>query len=190
MGSCPARHSIDVLADIQMRTLFSTRWLAREERSTIWPAEFVCGYLRYCIRRFWRCSSGDDPERTELLIRLAMLNCTEPRIPRPSFRSRTSALRRAATCARRLTGPMRSRPGAASRHLGGRTLSRLSASETHSASRAVPARTDRGRNRAAFVDGNISVKQLAFDLGYASFPAFARVSQVPAKTPTEFAEKQ
>jgi AraC-like DNA-binding protein len=37
----------------------------------------------------------------------------------------------------------------------------------------------------------VSVKQLAADLGYASFPAFSHAfRQVTGKTPTEFAEEK
>jgi AraC-like DNA-binding protein len=39
------------------------------------------------------------------------------------------------------------------------------------------------------MEGNVSVKQLASDLGYASVPAFSHAfRQVTGKTPTEFAE--
>ena len=38
------------------------------------------------------------------------------------------------------------------------------------------------------MDANVSVKQLASDLGYASFPAFSHAfRQVTGKTPTKFA---
>ena len=41
------------------------------------------------------------------------------------------------------------------------------------------------------MEANVSVKQLASDLGYASVPAFSHAfRQVTGKTPTEFAEKK
>ena len=41
------------------------------------------------------------------------------------------------------------------------------------------------------MDANVSVKQLASDLGYASVPAFSHAfRQVTGKTPTEFSEKE
>ena len=55
----PARleHSIDVLADIQMRTLyFDLKWLAREHRSAVSMPNSWCGYRGCCTNRFWRCS--------------------------------------------------------------------------------------------------------------------------------------
>ena len=73
----PARleHSIDVLADIQMRTLyFDLAWLAREERSASLEAEFVVRVsplLHQAILALF--DDSDDPDRTALLIKLAML---------------------------------------------------------------------------------------------------------------------
>src|ERR1700712_2255117 len=68
-------HSIDVLADIQMRTLyFDLAWLAREERSESLAAEFVVRVsplLHQAILALF-----DDhitAERTALLVKLAML---------------------------------------------------------------------------------------------------------------------
>src|SRR3954451_19003982 len=73
----PARlpHAIDVLADIEMRTLyFDLDWLAREQRSTSLGAEFVVRVSRLLhqaiLALFDNC---DDAGRTELLVKLAML---------------------------------------------------------------------------------------------------------------------
>jgi transcriptional regulator GlxA family with amidase domain len=71
-----------------------------------------------------------------------------------------------------------------------RTLSRLFASETQLSFKSW---CQRARIAAAIeklsVDANLSVKQLAADLGYASVPAFSHAfRQVTGKTPTEFAE--
>src|SRR5476651_377245 len=73
----PARleHSIDVLADIEMRTLyFDLGWLAREHRSASLDAEFVVRVsrlLHQAILALFDCRN--HPDRTELLVRLAML---------------------------------------------------------------------------------------------------------------------
>src|SRR5262245_29674709 len=73
----PARleHAIDVLADIQMRTLyFDLAWLAREQRSASLESEFVVRVsplLHQAILALF--DNSDEPERTELLIRLAMM---------------------------------------------------------------------------------------------------------------------
>src|SRR6202011_435205 len=71
-----------------------------------------------------------------------------------------------------------------------RTLSRLFASETQLSFKSW---CQRARIAAAIerlsVEANVSVKQLASDLGYASMPAFSHAfRQVTGKTPTEFSE--
>src|SRR5947199_3249287 len=73
----PARleHSIDVLADIEMRTLyFDLGWLAREQRSTSLGAEFVVRVSRLLHESILALFDGrNDSARTGLLIRLVML---------------------------------------------------------------------------------------------------------------------
>src|SRR3982075_9751 len=68
-------HAIDVLADIQMRTLyFDLAWLKREARSTSLAAEFVVRVsplLHQAILALF--DDHNTPERTALLIKLAML---------------------------------------------------------------------------------------------------------------------
>src|SRR5712675_2137912 len=73
----PARleHSIDVLADVQMRTLyFDLAWLAREQRSDSLNAEYVVRVsplLHQAILGLF--DGGNDPDRTGLLVKLAVL---------------------------------------------------------------------------------------------------------------------
>src|SRR3984885_11565674 len=73
----PARseHSIDVLADIDMRTLyFDLAWLAREQRSASLDAEFGVRVSRLLHESILALFDGrNDPDRTEILVRLAML---------------------------------------------------------------------------------------------------------------------
>src|SRR6201991_3126513 len=73
----PARleHSIDVLADIQMRTLyFDLKWLKRERRSASLDAEFVVRGSRLLHESILALFDGrGEPRRTELLIKLAIL---------------------------------------------------------------------------------------------------------------------
>src|SRR5882672_10746181 len=68
-------HAIDVLADIQMRTLyFDLAWLKREARSASLAAEFVVRVsplLHQAILALF--DDHNTPERTALLIKLAML---------------------------------------------------------------------------------------------------------------------
>src|ERR1700682_4827519 len=73
----PARlgHSIDVLADIDMRTLyFDVPWLAQEHRSASLDAEFVVRVSRLLHEAILALFDGhNDPERTGLLVRLTIL---------------------------------------------------------------------------------------------------------------------
>src|SRR5216684_2093074 len=68
-------HSIDVLADIEMRTLyFDSAWLAQEQRSVSLEVEFVVRVSRLLHETILALFDGrTDPDRTGLLIRLAVL---------------------------------------------------------------------------------------------------------------------
>ena len=70
-----SEHAIDVLADIEMRTLyFELDWLQREVRSHSLNAEFVVRVsplLHQTILALF--DDRGDPERTALLLRLAMM---------------------------------------------------------------------------------------------------------------------
>src|SRR5580692_10200305 len=190
----PARseHAIDVLADIEMRTLyFDLAWLRREERSTSLDAEFVVRVSRLLHETILALFDGrNDPDRTELLIRLALreLHHAEDSatfIPLP----REPRCRRAADIV--LGDPTGSYEiETLAREVGtsARTLSRLFASETQLSFKSW---YQRARIAAAIerlsMEANVSVKQLAADLGYASVPAFSHAfRQVTGKTPTEF----
>jgi AraC-like DNA-binding protein/mannose-6-phosphate isomerase-like protein (cupin superfamily) len=192
----PARleHSIDVLADIQMRTLyFDLAWLGREERSASLEAEFVVRVSPLLHQAILALFDNDAPERTGLLIKLAMLELHQAEdsatfIPLPH----EPRCRRAADIV--LGDPTGAHEiETLAREVGtsARTLSRLFSSETQLSFKSW---CQRARIAAAIerlsVDGNVSVKQLAADLGYASVPAFSHAfRQVTGKTPTEFAEK-
>jgi AraC-like DNA-binding protein len=192
----PARleHSIDVLADIEMRTLyFDLAWLKREPRSASLDAEFVVRVSPLLHQAILALFDGrDEPDRTKLLVKLAMLELHQAEdsatfIPLPH----EPRCRRAAHIV--LGDPTGSHEiETLAREVGtsARTLSRLFTSETQLSFKSW---CQRARIAAAIerlsVDGNISVKQLAADLGYASFPAFSHAfRQVTGKTPTEFAE--
>src|SRR2546428_10184479 len=68
-------HSIDVLADIEMRTMyFDSAWLAREQRSDSLDAEFVVRVSRLLRETILALFDGrTDSDRTGLLVRLAVL---------------------------------------------------------------------------------------------------------------------
>ena len=193
----PARlaHSIDVLADIQMRTLyFDLVWLSREKHGGGLDAEFVVRVsplLHQAILALF--DERNTAERTALLVKLAMLELHQAEdsttfIPLPH----EPRCRRAADIV--LGDPTGSYEiETLAREVGtsARTLSRLFASETQLSFKSW---CQRARIAAAIeklsTDANVSVKQLASDLGYASVPAFSHAfRQVTGKTPTKFAEK-
>jgi AraC-like DNA-binding protein/quercetin dioxygenase-like cupin family protein len=190
----PARseHSIDVLADIEMRTLyFDLAWLKREPRSDSLDAEYVVRVSPLLHQTILALFDGrNNPERTGLLVRLAMLELHHAEdsttfIPLPH----EPRCRRAADIV--LGNPMGSHEiEALAREVGtsARTLSRLFSSETQLSFKSW---CQRARIAAAIerlsMEANLSVKQLASELGYASVPAFSHAfRQVTGKTPTEF----
>jgi AraC-like DNA-binding protein len=192
----PARseHCIDVLADIDMRTLyFDLAWLAREERSDRLDAEFVVRVSRLLHEAILALFDGrNDRDRTELLVRLAMFELHHAEdsatfIPLPH----EPRCRRAADIV--LGDPTASHEiETLAREVGtsARTLSRLFSLETQLSFKSW---CQRARIAAAIeklsMEANVSVKQLAADLGYASVPAFSHAfRQVTGKTPTEFSE--
>ena len=189
-------HSIDVLADIEMRTLyFELSWLARETRSKSLSSEFVVRVsplLHQAILALF--DARNTAERTELLVRLAVLE-----LHRAEDSTTFMPLPQEARC-RRAAVIVLSEPAqdheieSLARRVGtsARTLSRRFAAETQLSFKSW---CQRARIAAAIQklsgDANLSVKQLASDLGYASVPAFSHAfRQVTGKTPTEFAGKQ
>jgi AraC-like DNA-binding protein/quercetin dioxygenase-like cupin family protein len=192
----PARleHAIDVLADIEMRTLyFDLAWLKRERRSPSLRSEFVVRVsplLHQAILALFE--NRNTPERTALLVRLAVLELhrTEDSatfIPLPQ----EPRCRRAAEIV--LGDPTASHEiETLARKVGtsARTLSRLFSSETQLSFKSW---CQRARIAAAIerlsTEADVSVKQLAAGLGYASVPAFSHAfRQVTGKTPTAFSE--
>ena len=192
----PARleHSIDVLADIEMRTLyFDLSWLKREPRGANLDAEFVVRVSRLLHETILALFDGrNDAERTRLLVKLAMLELHQAEdsstfIPLPQ----EPRCRRAADIV--LADPTASHEiETLAREVGtsARTLSRLFSAETQLSFKSW---CQRARIAAAIerlsMEADVSVKQLASSLGYASVPAFSHAfRQVTGKTPTEFWE--
>ena len=179
-----------------MRTLyFDLDWLAREERSDSLKAEFVVRVSPLLQETILALFDGrNDPERTELLVRLAMLELHQAEdsttfIPLPH----EPRCRRAADIVLAdPTGAPRDRnAGARGRHLGADAVAAVFVGDAIELQELVPARADRLRDREVVDGRQVSVKQLASDLGYASVPAFSHAfRQVTGKTPTEFAEKK
>jgi AraC-like DNA-binding protein/mannose-6-phosphate isomerase-like protein (cupin superfamily) len=192
----PARleHSIDVLANIEMRTLyFDLAWLRREQRSESLEAEFVVRVSRLLHETILALFDGqNNPGRTGLLVRLAVLELHHAEdsttfIPMPH----EPRCRRAADIVLGdPTGQHEIETLARKVGTSARTLSRLFSSQTQLSFKNW---CRRARIAAAIerlsMEAAVPVKQLASDLGYASVPAFSHAfRQVTGKTPTEFAE--
>ena len=188
-------HSIDVLADIDMRTLyFDLAWLAREQQDAGLTQEFVVHVSRLLHETILALFDGrNDRDRTALLIRLALLELHQAEdsatfIPLP----REPRCRRAASIV--LGNPTALHEiETLAREVGtsARTLSRLFASETQLSFKSW---CQRARIAAAIerlsTDTNVSIKQVAGELGYASLPAFSHAfRQVTGRTPTDFLQK-
>ena len=187
-------HSIDVLADIQMRTLyFDLAWLGREARAHDLDAEFVVRVsplLHQAILALF--DAGNAAERTRLLLKLVMLELDRaedsatfiPLPHEPRCRRAADIVLGDPTAAHEIETLARAVGTSA------RTLSRLFSSETQLSFKSWCQRARiAGAIERLAMEANVSVKQLAADLGYASVPAFSHAfRQVTGKTPTEFAQ--
>ena len=190
----PARleHAIDVLADIEMRTLyFDLGWLSRHGNSKSLKAEFVVRVSPLLHQAILALFDGrGDPERTDLLVRLALLELHQAEDPTTFI-----PLPQEARCRRAAELVLADPAGlheieALARQVGtsARTLSRLFAAETQLSFKSW---CQRARIAAAIeklsTDPKLSRKQMAADLGYANLSAFSHAfRQVTGKTPTEF----
>ncbi|MDB5634409.1 MAG: transcriptional regulator [Tardiphaga sp.] len=185
-------HAIDVLADIEMRTLyFDVAWLKRDTRNKNLETEFVVRVSQLLHQAILALFDGrNDSVRSDLLIRLAMLELHQAEdpttfIPLPH----EPRCRRAADIVLAdPTGLHEIETLARSVGTSARTLSRLFSAETQLSFKSW---CQRARIASAIerlsMDRNISVKQLAADLGYASFSAFSHAfRQVTGKSPTQF----
>src|SRR6478609_785480 len=164
----PARleHSIDVLADIEMRTLyFDLKWLARRQQSHGLNAEYVVRVSRLLHETILALFDGrNDSGRAQVLIRLALLELHAAEdsatfIPLPH----EPRCRRAADIVLNdPTGAHEIETLAQAVGTSARTLSRLFAAETQLSFKSW---CQRARIAAAIeklsVEGGLSVKQLA-----------------------------
>jgi AraC-like DNA-binding protein len=191
----PARlaHAIDVLADIEMRTLyFDLRWLSRHGPSPSLKSEFVVKVsplLHQAILALFD-GRGDERDRRDLLFRLIVCELDLAEDPTTFMPlPREARCRRAAELV--LADPARARDiEALAREIGtsARTLSRLFSTETQLSFKSwcQRARIAAGIEKLS-VDPDAPMKQMAADLGYASLSAFSHAfRQVTGKTPTAF----
>ena len=193
----PARleHAIDVLADIEMRSMyFDPSRLDRAPHKSL-DREFVVRVsplLRQAILALF--DDRSDHERTPLLVKLAILelrraddSATFIPLPQEPRCRRAAETVLADPAASHEIEALADRVGTSAR-----MLSRLFSSETQLSFKSW---CHRARIAAAIerlsTDASVSIKQLAAELGYASLPAFSHAfRQVTGKTPTEFAEKE
>jgi AraC-like DNA-binding protein len=191
----PARleHAIDVLADIEMRSMFfDLAWLARAAPKRL-DREFVVRVsplLHQTILALFEDRS--DRERAALLVRLSILelrraddSATFIPLPQEPRCRRAAEIVLAAPAIAYEIEALAQRVGTSAR-----TLSRLFSSETQLSFKSW---CQRARIAAAIerlsTETNVSIKQLAAELGYASIPAFSHAfRQVTGKTPTDFAQ--
>ncbi len=138
----PARleHAIDVLADIEMRTLyFDLKWLKREKRSASLTQEFVVRVsplLHQAILALF--DPRNTPERTQLLVKLAMLAAT----------ARAALPARGGHRAARARGFARDRAARTKgRHLGADAVAVVFVGNAAEFQDLVPARPHRGSDR-------------------------------------------
>jgi AraC-like DNA-binding protein len=192
----PARleHSIDVLAGIEMRTLyFDLNWLARHGGSRSLKAEFVVRVSRLLHEAILALFDGrGDAERSDLLVRLILRELHQAEDPTTFI-----PLPHEARCRRAAELVLADPSGAheiddlaAQVGTSARTLSRLFSAETQLSFKSwcQRARIAAGIERLS-MNPKASLKQLAADLGYASLSAFSHAfRQVTGKTPTEFLE--
>jgi AraC-like DNA-binding protein/quercetin dioxygenase-like cupin family protein len=193
----PARlpHAIDVLADIEMRTLyFELSWLDRAPRSKSLFSEFVVRVsplLHQAILALF--DARNTAERTELLVQLTILE-----LHRAEDSTTFMPLPQEPRC-RRAAEIVLSEPAETheiehlAREVGTsvRTLSRRFAAETELSFKSW---CQRARIASAIerlsTDSAVSIKQLAAELGYASVPAFSHAfRRITGKTPTEFSRQ-
>ena len=188
-------HAIDVLADIDMRTLyFDVAWLKRAPHSKSLLREFVVRVSPLLQQAILALFDGNgERERTALLIRLALLelrraddSATFIPLPQEPRCRRAAELVLADPAAACEIETVAEKVGTSAR-----TLSRLFSAETELSFKSW---CQRARIAAAVerlsTDTNVSIKQVAGALGYASIPAFSHAfRQVTGRTPTEFTQK-
>lgn len=185
-------HDIDMLADAEMRTLyFDQEWLDREDSREGLQRAFavqVSPLLLQAILALF--DADDDPVRAGLLVRLTLrelrpVDESLNLVPLP----KDLRCRRAAELVLRNPGHAHEIAALADEvGTSARTLSRLFAEETRLSFKAwcqrarIAAAVERLSN-----DRDLSVTQLASDLGYGSVPAFSHAfRRVTGKSPTEF----
>jgi AraC-like DNA-binding protein/quercetin dioxygenase-like cupin family protein len=186
-------HAIDMLADIEMRTLyFDLDWLAREGQRSRLDQEFVAHVSPLLQQAMLALFDGnDDDARTALLVRLVVCELRQAGdstsfipLPQEPRCRRAAQMVLAAPAAANDIDTLARQVGTSAR-----TLSRRFAAETRLSFKAWCQRARIAAAIERLTSGRHgSIKQLASDLGYASVPAFSfAFRQVTGRSPTEFA---
>jgi len=184
-------HAVDVLADIEMRTLYvEPGWLARHAEAHRLEREFVVAVgplLREAILALFR--DGTGPGRAGLLAELALFELAETEdaatfMPMPA----DPRARRVAELV--LADPAKGHELDDLAHAAGtsaRTITRLFPSETTLTFKGWRQRARVMAAIAALGTGQASIKQVSARLGFSSVAAFGHaVRQVTGMTPTAF----
>lgn len=184
-------HAVDVLADIEMRSLYvAPAWLAAHPEAGRLGREFVVAVgplLREAILALFR--DGADPRRTGLLAELALFELAETEdaatfVPMPS----DPRARRVAELV--LADPAGVAELAGLAQAAGttpRTVTRLFRAETELTFKQWRQRARVMAAVAALGGGRASVKQVAARLGFSSVAAFGHaVRQVTGTVPSAF----
>lgn len=184
-------HAVDVLADIEMRTLYvEPDWLARHAEAHRLRREFVIAVgplLREAILALFR--DGTGPGRAELLAELALFELAETKdaatfmpMPTDPRARRVAELVLADPAGRHELDDLAHTAGTSAR-----TITRLFPAETDLTFKAWRQRARVMAAIAALGTGQTSIKQVSARLGFSSVAAFGHaVRQVTGMTPTAF----
>ena len=184
-------HAVDVLADIEMRTLYvEPDWLARHAEAHRLRREFVIAVgplLREAILALFRDGAG--PGRAELLAELALFELAETKdaatfmpMPTDPRARRVAELVLADPAGRHELDDLAHTAGTSAR-----TITRLFPAETDLTFKAWRQRARVMAAIAALGTGQTLIKQVSARLGFSSVAAFGHaVRQVTGMTPTAF----
>lgn len=184
-------HAVDVLADIEMRTLYiESDWLAAHPEGPRLRREFVVAVgplLREVVLALFR--DGADALRAGLLAQLALFELVEAEdattfmpMPTDPRARRVADLVLADPASGRELEDLALTAGASAR-----TITRLFPVETDLTFKAWRQRARVMAAVATLADGRASIKQVSARLGFASVAAFGHAfRQIMGTTPSEF----
>lgn len=184
-------HAVDVLADIEMRTLYiAPAWLVGHPEAPRLGREFVVE-VRPLLRQLILALFGKDadPHRTDLLWQLALFELVEAEdattfmpMPADPRARRVAEFLLADPASQRPLEDLARAAGASTR-----TVSRLFQAETSVSFKAWRQRARIMASLAALGDNRVSIKRVARQLGFSSVAAFGHAfRRIMGTTPTGF----